>query len=84
MIKNSDLPNSIGAWSRRKEGSNIYFYSDSDSYTATFHEDTQTMYAGTFKPVVALITAQEVETVEDVRHFLNYVANRFLRSQGSR
>lgn len=81
MIKNSDLPNSIGAWSRRKEGSNIYFYSD--SYAATFHEDTQTMTAGTFKPVGALIATQGVETVEDVKHFLYYVANRFLRSRGS-
>lgn len=27
---------------------------------------------------------EQVETVEDVKHFLNYVANRFLRSRGSR
>ena len=42
------------------------------------------MTAGTFKPIGALIATQEVETVEDVKHFLNYVANRFLRSWGSR
>ena len=82
MIKNSDLPNSIGVWSRRKGGGNVYFYRD--SYAATFHEDTQTMTAGTFKPIGALVATQEVETVEDVKHFLNYVANRFLRSRGSR
>lgn len=81
MIKNSDLPNSIGVWSRRKGEGNVYFYRG--SYAATFHEDTQTMTAGTFKPVGALIATQEVETVEDVKHFLYYVANRFLRSRGS-
>lgn len=78
MVKNSDLPKTIGVWTRRKEGSNVYFYRD--SYAASLHEDTQTMTAGAYKPVGALIAKQEVETVEDVRHFLNYVAKRFLKA----
>lgn len=78
MIKNSDLPKTIGVWTRRNEGSNTYFYRD--SYAASLHEDTQTMTAGTYKPIGTLIAKQEVETVEDVRHFLNYVAKRFLNA----
>ena len=75
MVKNSDLPNVIGPWERRKEGSNAYFFRD--GFAASLHEDTQIMTAGTYKPVGALIAKTEVSTVEDVKKFLENVAKRF-------
>lgn len=68
MLTTEDIAKNFPVF--RKQSSGCYSYHFGDGKEAHFNEKEQTMVAGTYKPVGALIMQRKVKTLKDVEQFL--------------
>ena len=74
MLTTEDIAKNFPAF--RKQPSGCYSYHFGDGKEAHFNEKEQTMVAGTYKPVGALIMQRKVESLKDVEQFLKDLRTR--------